>query len=226
VNGAALAQWAAFCGFSAAAIAGALGMTLTMSMFRSAIFLMASLCATAGLFILLSADLLALLQVMMYVDGMVIMALFMVLFMEDPGGAMMAGMEMGALERFFTRGVRAEPLEHGMGGMQPMDMTMTTPIRKWAIAAALAIAALLAVLLLARHPWAVSSGAPDPRSAERIGQLLMGKYMAAFEGAGLLILLGIFGAVFLASPHRRGTYARDERAAVDALPQPLGEEKM
>lgn len=221
MSGAGLAQWIAFAAFAAFAVAGALGMTLTMSMFRSAVFLMASLSATAGLFILLSADLLALLQVMMYVDGMLVMALFMVLFMDDPGGAMMAGMEMGALERFFTRGVRPEPMED-MGGM---DMTMTTPIRKWAIAAAAAIAALLAVLLLARHPWRLAPGAPDPRSAELVGRLLMGKYMAAFEGAGLLILLGIFGAVLLVSPHRRGTRVTDERAAVEEAAQPLGEEE-
>lgn len=44
-------------------------MTMTMSMFRSGVFLMASFIGVAGLFILLSADLIGLLQVMMYVGG-------------------------------------------------------------------------------------------------------------------------------------------------------------
>lgn len=56
-----------------------------------------------------------------------------------------------------------------------------------------------------------------------IGDLLMGKYMMAFEGAGLLILLGIFGAVYLARPGRfpdspeRGAL----QAAVDGPPAPI-----
>jgi NADH-quinone oxidoreductase subunit J len=89
------------------AIVGALGMATTMSMFRSAIFLMASFMGVAALFLLLSADLLGLLQIMMYIGGMLVMALFMVLFMPDPGGTMMAAMPdmMTPLERLFSLGL-------------------------------------------------------------------------------------------------------------------------
>lgn len=62
-------QAIAFTVFAFVATAGALGMTMTMSMFRSGVFLMASFIGVAGLFILLSADLIGLLQVMMYVGG-------------------------------------------------------------------------------------------------------------------------------------------------------------
>jgi len=97
------------------AVAGALGVTTTMSMFRSGIFLMASFIGVAGLFILLSADLLSLLQIMMYIGGMLVMILFMVLFMPDPGGAMMAAMPgmMSPVERFFSRGLAQADLEGG-----------------------------------------------------------------------------------------------------------------
>ncbi len=107
MTAAGIAEIVAF-GLSAGlAVAGALGMATTMSMFRSGIFLMASFMGVAALFILLSADLLGLLQIMMYIGGMLVMILFMVLFMHDPGGAMMAGMSemMTPIERFFSLGL-------------------------------------------------------------------------------------------------------------------------
>ena len=212
-----LIEWLAFGAFSLIAIAGALGMATTMSMFRSGVLLMASFAGVAALFLLLSADLLALLQVMMYVGGMLVMILFMVLFMPDPGGAMMAAMEMNRIERFFTRAIAPQ---HDMSGMK-MDMGMTTPIRRLAAVLAAASAALLLVLLFLRSPWPPSAVAPDPRSAQNIGHLLMSKYMIAFEGAGLLILIGIFGAVLLARPARHpGKGAREQRVGIAEPPAP------
>lgn len=214
-------QWLAFAAFALFSIGGALGMTTTMSMFRSGIFLMASFMGVAGLFILLSADLLGLLQVMMYVGGMLVMILFMVLFMHDPGGAMMAGMKMEPVARFFTLGIK--PAEGEMGGM---DMSMTTPIKRYAAVLAIIIGALLVALLLFHAAWPLSSATPDPRSAEKIGLLLMGKYMMVFEGAGLLILIGIFGAVYVARPSRYPDEdKRESRVAVAGNPAPIGEKK-
>lgn len=191
----------ALCAF--VALAGALGMTTTMSMFRSGIFLMASFMGVGGLFILLAADLMGLLQIMMYIGGMLVMILFMVLFMHDPGGAAMAAMPemMTPMEKFFSAGLQqerheGEPHDHmDMGGM---DMSMVTPVRGLAACAAAAIGIGLALLLLLRPAWPVVLLHPDPQSARAVGMMLMQKYMIAFEGAGFLILLGIFGAVFLA----------------------------
>ncbi len=306
-----IVQIAAFVLFAFIAIAGALGMTTTMSMFRSGIFLMGSFIGVAGLFIMLSADLIGLLQVMMYIGGMLVMILFMVLFMHDPGGAMMASMDMSPIEKLFSRGIPPMKMDHGgmdhgqmnhgdkgmnhddmqhgdgeqdtmpmdhsqmqhgdeqqmdhsqmqhdgndhqqmqqsdmqhgngdmpmdhsnmghegmqhgdmdmdmggidMGGMDmgdmDMDMSMTTPLKRPAAILATVIGALLVALLILRPAWPISAAVPNPNSAEMVGQLLMGKYMMAFEAAGLLILIGIFGAVFLARP---GTFPdQSDRAA-------------
>jgi NADH-quinone oxidoreductase subunit J len=269
-------QWIAFAVFALIALAGALGMATTMSMFRSGIFLMASFMGVAGLFILLLADLLGLLQIMMYIGGMLVMILFMVLFAHDPGGDMMAGMKMSPIEDFFSLGLLPRKEEgqggesegtggqgmdmamdmgdmemgtseqgardmgdmdmddmagmdnHEMGGMDMGgmdmamdmgDMSMTTPIKRPAAVAGVAIGALLVAMLLLRPAWPVVSATPDPHSAEQVGTLLMGKYMMAFEGAGLLILVGIFGAVLMSrsrrSPDESG---REVYVAVDEPP--------
>ena len=267
-------------------------MATTMSMFRSGIFLMASFMGVSGLFILLSADLLGLLQVMMYIGGMLVMVLFMALFSHDPGGDMMAGMEFPWVERTFSRGLlprgsggarevrvaaradagtpaqgdgvdapagdgpeRDAPARreragegheghghegheheghghegHGHEGHEHegMDMSMVTPVRPWAAALGVATSALLIVLLLWRPSWALDpTGAVQPLSARHIGDLLMGKYMMAFEGAGLLILTGIFGAVYVGRPDRHPS-PEDRRAFVgrDVPPPPLDDDTL
>ncbi|KIU27437.1 NADH-ubiquinone oxidoreductase [Methylobacterium radiotolerans] len=295
---------AAFGVLAFVAVAGALGMTTTMSMFRSGIFLMASFIGVAGLFILLSADLIGLLQVMMYIGGFLIMILFMVLVMHDPGGAMMAGMDMAPLERWFSKGLvprqptseeqgnhrnaeaaqhpgdaedegngakphgahahesghthdeatKAMPHnaeggqvrqpdhqheqtthEHGHGpervggheGHSGMDMSMVTPVRPLAAWLAVGAAVMLVGMLVLRPAWPVSDAIPDPDSARRVGHLLMEKYMVAFEGAGFLILIGIFGAVLLARPSAYPDDAsRTARVAVDAKPEPIRNDRL
>lgn len=279
-------QIVAFALSSFIAVVGALGMTTTMSMFRSGIFLMASFLGVGGLFILLSADLLGLLQIMMYIGGILVMILFMVLFMHDPGGAMMASMPgmMAPIERWFSKGLtpqvsaRDEPVHgqhaagrlqsrpsaksqppahehrHGGGGHPAsgagageddggraehaghggadqgmdhggMDMSMVTPVRRAVAWLAGGLTLLLVGLLLFRPAWPMVRALPDPDSPRRIGELLMGKYMIAFEGAGTLILIGIFGAVLLARPSAfPDDPARSARVAVAENPPALADE--
>ncbi len=273
----AAAQILAFVLLSLIAILGALGMATTMSMFRSGIFLMASFIGVSGLFILLSADLLGLLQVMMYIGGMLVMVLFMVLLMHDPGGSMMAGMKMAPIENFFSLGLvpqdedavkaahteqvgqenlRDNDGEHqhqhgsheehkdhqnhsGEGeldhrdmnheGMDhgDMDMSMVTPVRSYAAWLGVATGVLLVGLLLLRPAWPVVNEVPDPDAARQVGNLLMGKYMMAFEGAGLLILVGIFGAVYLARPDRHpSNKGREVHVGQDEMPSELDDDRL
>jgi NADH-quinone oxidoreductase subunit J len=195
----------------------------------------------------------------------------MVLVMHDPGGAMMAGMDMALVERWFSKGLapRAPPQEshsresHAMhqdktheqrshsekeeehtdhqstqhkehGGHEQhghqqggMDMSMVTPVRPAAAWLALAIGIVLVGMLLLRPAWPVVAALPDPDSARRVGHLLMEKYMLAFEGAGFLILIGIFGAVLLARP---STYpddpSREGKVAVAEKPEPIADDRL
>ena len=238
------AQYVAFAVMAFISVAGALGMTTTMSMYRSAIFLMASFIGVGGLFILLMADLLGLLQVMMYIGGMLVMALYMVLFSGDPGGAMMTSMmTLPAPEKFFSSGLARQDMmmdghddgdghqhdeesedgddeDNGGMDMEPMFiLNQKTP----AAVLSIVVGLLLSALVLFRPAWAVERAVPMQNSAEQIGDLLMGKYMIAFEGAALMILLGIFGAVFLARPwtHPDPTAREEIQAAVAEVPAPI-----
>lgn len=59
---------------------------MTSSMVRSALSLMASMIAIGGLFLVMEAEFLGVLQIMMMGTEMSIMAIFMMMYMMDPGG--------------------------------------------------------------------------------------------------------------------------------------------
>jgi NADH-quinone oxidoreductase subunit J len=116
-------EWIIFGVLAIIAVVTAAGMLVTMSMYRAGLALMASFVALAGIFILLDADLLAMIQIMMNVGGMLIMMLFMVMLMMDPGGQMMWDMKrsmhmrgLGAFSMAMPRGKPpTSPGEHAQG---------------------------------------------------------------------------------------------------------------
>src|SRR6266568_5147294 len=120
-----LIEWGIFLALSAVAIITAAGMIITMSMYRAGLALMASFVALAGLFILLNADLLAAIQIMMNVGGMLAMVLFMVMIMMDPGGEMMWAMKremhMPGLAAFSMHMPRGEPAEEKQPEQQTQE---------------------------------------------------------------------------------------------------------
>jgi len=130
-----LLEWILFLSLSAVAVGMAASMLLTMSMYRAGLALMASFLALAGLFILLDADLLAAIQVMMNVGGMLVMVLFMVMMMMDPGGEMMWEMKRkmqlpgpGALSMRMPRGKPPGMAPEGEKATADHPQTYTCPM--------------------------------------------------------------------------------------------------
>ena len=104
---------------------------------------------------------------------------------------------------------------------------MVTPVRPLAAWLAIAVGMLLIGMLLLRPSWHLVAGTPDPDSARQVGHLLMQKYMVAFEGAGVLILIGIFGAVILARPSAYpDDPSRNARVAIDKRPLAIEDDRL
>ncbi len=72
--------------FGVVAIWFAITVFRTSSMVRSALALLAVMVALGGIFLALEAEFLGVLQLMMMASEMTIMAIFMVMYMMDPGG--------------------------------------------------------------------------------------------------------------------------------------------
>jgi NADH:ubiquinone oxidoreductase subunit 6 (subunit J) len=79
-------QLAGLIGFGVLALVFGAAVFRTSSMVRSALALLGSMAALGGMFISLEAEFLGVLQLMMMATEMSIMAIFMVMFMMDPGG--------------------------------------------------------------------------------------------------------------------------------------------
>jgi NADH-quinone oxidoreductase subunit J len=240
-------EWVIFIALSAVAVITAAGMLLTMSMYRAGLALMASFVALAGLFILLDADLMAAIQIMMNVGGMLVMVLFMVMMMMDPGGEMMWGMKRdmhmpgpGAFSMHMPRGKPPEDEsaegkmasstdmnmsdgETDMAGhdMDMADMTMT-PRQNYQMMVDMAMST-------AQLPWAIALGIA---SALLLIVLLVqtpwplaqgGPMQDATTAVGELLLsrymIGFEGAAFLILAGIAGAVLFAKREGGDTLPK-------
>ena len=198
-----LVAWLVFGLLGGISVAAAVGMTITMSMYRAGLALMISFLALAGLFFQLGADLLGLIQVMMNVAGMSLMILFMVMLMMDPGGEMMWDMarqmkmpgigayKMGMPSGGLTTGETRDPEAQLM-----VDMAMSTGQIRFALPISI-ISTIVLALIVARPIWPTALTVPSRQAVDVVGELLLSKYMIAFEGAALLIVSGIVAAVML-----------------------------
>ena len=96
----AIGQTAALAVLGLLALLLSLAVFRTSSMVRSALSLLAAMAAIGGMFLAMQAEFLGVLQLMMMATEMAIMAIFMVMYMMDPGG--LGEMEMTHQKRLAT----------------------------------------------------------------------------------------------------------------------------
>jgi NADH:ubiquinone oxidoreductase subunit 6 (subunit J) len=175
------------------AIAGAIGVITLRNPFFNVLALVCHLIALAGLFLLLRAEFVAFAQVIVYAGAVMVLYVFVVAYV----------------------GGQDEPL-HAWDG----------PAQK-AIAAVFGTALFveLCVAILGTSLKAVSGdGAPyEPGfgSPAQIGELLLTRFLFAFEAASVLLLIAAVGAVVLAR-RRGGIHEGEQRLSVADLLRPPG----
>jgi NADH:ubiquinone oxidoreductase subunit 6 (subunit J) len=103
--------------FGLAAIWFAVVVFHTSSMVRSALALLFSQAAIGGMFLAMQTEFLGVLQIMMMATEMAIMAIFMVMYMMDPGG--LGGMDM-------THQKRASQIAGALGALAALAVAFLT----------------------------------------------------------------------------------------------------
>jgi NADH-quinone oxidoreductase subunit J len=156
------------------AIAGALGVVLVRNPFYSVLSLVVHLISLAALFLLLRAEFIAAAQVVVYAGAVMVLYVFVVAYV---GGA-------------------DEPLR-----ARPAGLRWVGPL----FATALFVELSIAVLGSAIGALGDEGAQYDPAfgSPERIGELLLTKFLLPFEIASFLLLVAAVGGVLLAR-RRRG----------------------
>ena len=164
--------------FSAVLLTAALMVVTSRNTIHGVLFLIVAFFNAAGLFVLAHAEFLAMILVVVYVGAVAVLFLFVV---------MMLNIDFGT----FRRGLKSYSLlGTSVGGV------------------------LLAELLLMGFSWHTSPEAFDlttvsvagihVSNTQALGNLLYTHYALAFQGAGLILLVAMIGAIVLTLRHREG----------------------
>jgi NADH-quinone oxidoreductase subunit J len=171
---------------------------------HSVMWLILAFFNAAGLMVLCGAEFIAMLLVIVYVGAVAVLFLFVVMMLDIEVAAMRAG-----FARYLPLGL------------------------------ALAVA-LLAEVIIAFQAWSVGGVqlaaraapiAPEVSNIQAIGNLLYTRYLFIFEGAGLVLLVAMIGAIVLTHRKRGGVRpqniakqnARQQHEAVRNINQPIGQ---
>jgi NADH-quinone oxidoreductase subunit J len=170
---------------------------------HSVMWLILAFFNAAGLMVLVGAEFIAMLLVIVYVGAVAVLFLFVVMMLDIDFAEMRAG-----IARYFGIGL--------------------------AIAVALAAEVMIAIgawrlggVELSRRAAPIAADVPN---IQAIGNLLYTRYLFIFEGAGLVLLVAMIGAIVLTHRERGGTRyqnisrqnARRPQDATRNVNQPVG----
>lgn len=163
-----------FYAFGAMAVLGALIVLLTRNLLYAALGLLLGLLGVAGLFVLVGAPLLAVAQLLVYAGGVLVLMLFGIMAVRGLRAAEIG--QRGSRNRFF-------------GGL-------------------LTLGVIGLVILLVREAVGFTDGGlplgTEGAQVREIGFLLLIDYVLAFEIVGLLLLVVLIAALWLASRNTEG----------------------
>jgi len=189
----------------AAIVVGAGLLTVTArNPVHSVLFLIAAFVGAAGLFVLLSAEFLAMLLVVVYVGAVAVLFLFVV---------MMLDVDFVQLREGFARYL---PLGALIAGLLAIEMIV--------------VSATVATRGAAGEARGVPAPSAEATNAEVIGRVLYTDYVFLFQAAGMVLLVSMIGAIVLTLRHRAGVkrqsvadqVGRRRDAAVDVVQVPTG----
>ncbi len=167
----------AFYVFSSVLIAAALMVVSARNPVHSVLFLILAFFNAAALFVLLGAEFLAMVLVVVYVGAVAVLFLFVVMMLD----------------------IDFAELRQGFLNYMPIGLLVG--------------AVLLAELVVLGGAWVITPAAtaaaahPTPAgvtNTEALGRILYTNYVHVFQGAGMVLLVAMIGAIVLTLRHREG----------------------
>ena len=181
------AEVVAFYLFAISTITGGLFTVLSRNPIHSVLWLILSFLSSAGLFILLGAEFLAMLLIIVYVGAVAVLFLFVVMMLDVDFASLKADL--------------AKYLPLGLLIMVILLMELAMGLAVWVPAdGAEAVRA-------APTP-------SDTHNTAALGLLLYDKYFLLFQLAGLILLVAMIGAIVLTLRHRKDVKRQDILAQI------------
>ena len=163
---------------------------------HAVLFLILTYFNAAGLFVLLGAEFLAMLLVIVYVGAVAVLFLFVVMMLDVDFAEFKAGF------------VKNAPLGALIGGIVLAELIMVLGFR-----------------LVTPTGLSSAVAAPAPASGSGItntaalGRILYTQYAYFFQGAGLILLVAMIGAIVLTLRHKQGVKRQSAAAQVGRSPK-------
>jgi NADH-quinone oxidoreductase subunit J len=184
-------EFVVFAIFAALAVLGAAGVVVARNPVFCAVALLVSLLSVAALFLVLWAEFIAVVQIMVYAGGVMVLFLFVIMLvdLEQRGFDLGAG-RLGPRPSAFERGLwAAAALAFGALVVSLMVRSLELPLPGADRAAT-----------MLQGPYAADGRGLG--NTEWIGMLLYTDWLVPFELASVLLLVAIIGAVVLARRDR------------------------
>ena len=163
-----LFQEIAFWFLAAVTVGGALAVVRTQNMFRAALMLVVSFAGVAGIFALINAEFLAVVQVLIYGGGVAVLVIFAVMVTNDVAEG--------------NRNTRTQPSALIAGAALFATLAFAIVQAEWNV-------------LPADLPEPLAEVFADTSAG--IGGLLLNEYVLPFEIAGIVLLAAVVGALAL-----------------------------
>jgi NADH-quinone oxidoreductase subunit J len=181
----------AFYALAAILIASAVMVVTARNPVHSVLFLILAFFNAAGLFLIAGAEFLAMILVIVYVGAVAVLFLFVV---------MMLDIDFARLREGFQR---YAPIGAVIGGILFLELLLV--LGTWRFTGA-------GDLRLAPNPGGGVS------NTEAIGRLLYTDYVYLFQGAGLILLVAMIGAIVLTLRHKQGVKRQNISVQVARTP--------
>ncbi len=189
--------------FSVLAIAAGAIVVFAKNPVHAVLFLILTFFNAAGLFVLLNAEFLAMLLIVVYVGAVAVLFLFVVMMLDVDFAELKAGF------------IKNAPIGALVGGVVLAELIALFAFRGLTVAPSKVAAA------------AVPSGLSN---TEALGQIIYTKYAYFFQGAGMILLVAMIGAIVLTLRHREGVkrqsiseqVARGPKSALEIVKVPSG----
>lgn len=192
----------AFLCIAGVTLGAAVGVVTARSVFVSALWLVLSFCGVAGLYVLLQAGFLAVIQVLVYVGAISVLILFAVMLTRD----MM--LEPRQTNRQWVIGIfLALALFGGLAALAyQADWPLATGQVVTSAGGTVVIGDGMSVEAAARVPGAIAVRGPDgasesyvvPSPVAALGRAFMMEYLLPFEVIGAILLVAMVGAIVIA----------------------------
>ena len=179
--------------FAAVTVVSAFMVIAARNPVHSVLFLILAFFSSAGLFVLIGAEFIAMILVIVYVGAVAVLFLFVVMMLDIDFAELRAGFIKNFPLGILVALILAAELVLGIGAYQAGAMHLGAPAGD-------------AAPLLGKS------------NIESIGALLYGKYLFLFESSGIILLVAMIGAIVLTHRERKDTRPQNISKQINRRP--------